>query len=287
MNYIFPLKGLLVALIMLGIVKSIAALNVYTISNAASFSNIENTKEGVIIVEGKYQDRNVYIANGWAQSGIGFCAYEVRVNGNLIIDEVNSSAFEVDLSIFNLKLGDDVIIEIRHKSGCAPKVLNPGSLKPTPTFETVDIKVSANGLLEWITKNEAGSLPYVVQQYKWNKWIEIGQVQGVGTPSTNSYAFLVDFNSGNNKFRVIQFDQTGKMKKSISTEIIAEKPAVNFVYNKKSKEVVFSSETIFEIHDEYGNLVMKGFGTSSKIHNLPNALYWLSYDNITESFEKK
>jgi hypothetical protein len=268
-------------------ISAVYGLKVESIHAITPSSNMENSKEGVIIVEGKYQDRNVYIANGWAQSGVGFCAYEVRVNGNLIIDEVNSSAFEVDLSLYNLRLGDDVIIEIRHKTGCEPKVLNPGSLKPSPTFETVDIKISPNGILEWVTKNETGSLPYIVQQYKWNKWIDIGQVQGIGTSEMNNYAFYVDFNSGNNKFRVIQFDQTGKIKKSNSTEIEAEKPVVNFVYNKKSKEIVFSSETIFEIHDEYGNLVMKGFGTSSKIHHLSNGLYWLSYDNITESFEKK
>jgi hypothetical protein len=279
-------KTLLIVLITLQ-TSVFSAMEILKLDAYHTSSVLENSKEGVIIIEGKYQDRNVYIANGWAQSGVGFCAYEVRVNGNLIIDEVNSSAFEVDLSMFNLKLGDDVVIEIRHKSGCAPKVLNPGSLKPAPTFETVDIHVSEDGMLEWITKNESGSLPYVVQQYKWNKWIDIGQVQGNGTSGLNNYAFHVDFNSGNNKFRVIQFDQTGKIKKSTSTEIEAEKPVVSFVYNKKAKEVVFSSETIFEIHDEYGNLVLKGFGTSAKLQNLPNSLYWLSYDNVTESFEKK
>ena len=80
-------------------------------------------------------------------------------------------------------------------------MLNPGGLQPKPTFNTVDISVSEDGFLEWITTDEFGSLPYMVEQYKWNKWMKVGEVQGVGTPGTNNYAFHVDFVSGKNKFR--------------------------------------------------------------------------------------
>lgn len=259
----------------------------FKFSTNFDYSSFRDTKEGVIIIEGKYQERNIYIANAFGASGIGFCTFEVRVNGDLVLDEINSSAFEIDLALFNFKLGDDVIIEIRHKNGCSPKVLNPGSLKPSPTFETVDIKVREDGFLEWITKNEQGSLPYIVQQYKWNKWVDIGVVQGNGSSALNNYAFFVEFNSGVNKFRVIQLDQTGKIKKSISTEIESTKPPLSFVFNRKTKDIVFSGETNFEIHDEFGNLVKKGFGTSTNLSSISNGLYWLSYDNITESFEKK
>jgi len=259
-------------------------LNSFTITSNTP-SNDE--KEGIIIIEGKYQDRNIYIANAFAEQGIGFCTYEVRVNGDLILDEINSTAFEIDLGNFNFKLGDDIIIEIKHKSGCSPKVLNPGSLKPSPTFETVDIKVSENGFLEWVTKNEQGSLPFIVQQYKWNKWVDIGVVQGNGSSKMNNYAYYVDFNSGINKFRVIQLDQTSKIKKSTSAEITSSIPQLSFTYNRKSKEIVFSGSTTFEVHNEFGDLVTKGFGTTADLSTLANGLYYLSYDNTTESFEKK
>jgi hypothetical protein len=259
-------------------------LNSFTITSNTP-SNDE--KEGIIIIEGKYQDRNIYIANAFAEQGIGFCTYEVRVNGDLILDEINSTAFEIDLGNFNFKLGDDIIIEIKHKSGCSPKVLNPGSLKPSPTFETVDIKVSENGFLEWVTKNEQGSLPFIVQQYKWNKWVDIGVVQGNGSSKMNNYAYYVDFNSGINKFRVIQLDQTSKIKKSTSAEITSSLPQLSFTYNRKSKEIVFSGSTTFEVHNEFGDLVTKGFGTTADFSSLANGLYYLSYDNTTESFEKK
>jgi len=43
---------------------------------------------GVLIVEGKYQQKNLYIQNGFSSNGVGFCAYEVKVNGQVTTDEV-------------------------------------------------------------------------------------------------------------------------------------------------------------------------------------------------------
>ena len=58
------------------------------------------TNAGVLIVEGKYQQKNLYIQNGFSSNGVGFCAYEVKVNGQVTADEVNSSAFEIDFAPF-------------------------------------------------------------------------------------------------------------------------------------------------------------------------------------------
>lgn len=252
---------------------------------ASSF--LDEEKDGVIILEGKYQHRNIFIAQALGSEGIGFCAYEIRVNGYLITDEINSSAFEIDLTPFNFEIGQDIVIEIKHKLGCAPKVLNPGGLKPTPTFETVDISIDESQILQWITKNESGSLPFIVQQYKWNKWIDIGQVQGNGTPEIANYAFHVDFTSGLNKFRVIQLDQSGKIKKSTSVEMESDRPQLTFIYNRNNQTIVFSDETGFEIHDKFGDLKLKGFGSTVDVSSLSKDAYWISFDNITETFSKK
>ncbi|MBT6438838.1 MAG: hypothetical protein HOK72_03960, partial [Flavobacteriales bacterium] len=88
-------------------------------------SNIDADREGIIILEGKYQNKNIFVSNAYGSEGYGYCTYEIRVNGDLITDGVNSSAFEIDLNNFKLELGDAVIIEIRHKRGCTPKVINP------------------------------------------------------------------------------------------------------------------------------------------------------------------
>jgi hypothetical protein len=250
-------------------------------------SNIDADREGIIILEGKYQNKNIYVSNAFGSEGYGYCTYEIRVNGDLITDGVNSSAFEIDLNNFKLELGDAVIIEIRHKRGCTPKVINPGGLTPEPTFVTQEITIEEDGFLEWVTTDEFGSLPYIIQQYKWSKWVDIGEVQGKGTPVTNNYAFYVEFISGVNKFRVIQRDGKGKIKKSTSVEITSLMPKLTYVYNKKERQIIFSGKTKYELYDKFGAIIIRGFGAIVDVSELVKESYWLSYDNLTESFVKK
>ncbi len=250
-------------------------------------SSIDAEREGIIILEGKYQNKNIYVSNAFGSPGYGYCTYEIRVNGDLITDGINSSAFEIDLNNFILEPGDDVIIEIRHKRGCTPKVINPGGLTPQPTFVTQEITIKEDGFLEWITTNEYGSLPYVIQQYKWSKWVDIGEVQGKGTPVTNNYAFYVEFVSGVNKFRVIQRDGKGKIKKTTSVETTSVMPKLTYVYNKKANQIIFSGKTKYELYDKFGEIIIRGFGAVVDVSELEKDSYWLSYDNLTEGFVKK
>jgi ribosomal protein S28E/S33 len=252
---------------------------------AFTWGNISH-EEGVIILEGKYQNRNIYVANPYTNNGVGYCTYEVRVNGDIISDEVNGKAFEIDLQQFDLNTGEKVIIEIKHKGGCAPKVLNPGGLRPKPTFVTNSIDLDNTGFLEWTTTNEAGALNFIVQQYKWNKWVDVGQVTGEGTPSANNYGFKVKLTSGVNKFRVMQRNYEGKIKKSTSIELVSDLPKLTFVYNNRSKEIVFSSDTQYEIHDEFGRMVKRGFASSVDVEDLIKGDFYLSYDNSTDSFTR-
>jgi len=53
-----------------------------------------NSKAGVIVLEGNYQGKNLYVQNPFAGSGVGFCVSEVIINGEVSTDEINSSAFE-------------------------------------------------------------------------------------------------------------------------------------------------------------------------------------------------
>lgn len=257
-----------------------------SLPTSVNLEGISDDREGVIVLEGKYQNRNIYVTNAISDMGVGYCAYEIRVNGELITDEINSSAFEIDLSHYELNLGDEVVIEIRHKTGCTPKVINPGGLKPMPTFETKDIKIDDNGFLEWVTEGEFGSLPFVIEQYKWNKWVPVGEVQGKGSSGINNYAFHVDFVSGENKIRVVQYGDH-KTKKSKSVIYISDKPAPTFIYNKKTQKVVFSEDTSFEVYDKFGNMLKRGFGDVLDVNDLPKDEYWLSFDNTSEKLLKK
>lgn len=247
---------------------------------------------GVIVLEGNYQGKNLYIQNPFAGSGVGFCVQEVKVNGNTTTDEILSSAFEIDFRNLQLKIGDKVEVKITHKDDCKPKVLNPEVLKPKSTFEIVSMSVGTDMAFKWSTKGETGKLPYIIEQFRWNKWVKVGEVEGNGTPDQNNYSFLVAPHSGKNQYRVKQVDYTGQPKLSKTVDYNSTSPEITFSPAKVSKEIGFfagstPTETMFEIYDQFGNIVKRGFASTVDASNLPKGAYYLNYDNKMGEFIKK
>ena len=79
---------------------------------------------GEIVLKGTFQGENLFVKNPFAPSGVGFCIYEVAVNGLTTTDEINSSAFEVDLGVYEFAIGDKISVTIKYKNDCLPKILN-------------------------------------------------------------------------------------------------------------------------------------------------------------------
>ena len=243
-----------------------------------------------IKVSGIYQGENLYIMNPFAPSGVGFCIYEVLINGEISTDEISSSAFEIDLSILGFTLGQNIEIIIKHRDGCNPQVLNPEVLKPKSTFTIESIQVDKTEKLTWICSGELGTLPFYVEQFKWNKWVRISTINGVGTPGIHNYSATVHFITGVNKFRIKQVDYTKKPRYSqILTYKHLAAPVTFKPGNgmKTSKEVTFSAPTNYEIYDYYGQLKKKGYGTVEDVSSYKAGTYFINYDNKTETFEKK
>ena len=259
---------------------------IFTIAVLTALFTVQATA-GVVILEGKYQLRNLYVLNAQTSSGVGFCVYEITVNGDITGDEVNSDSFEIDLSQYALSLGDPVEVKIMYKDDCKPKVLNPEALQPNPTFDVKEISISESGLLSWTTMNEQGMLPFVVQQYKWNKWVSLGEVGGVGTSNLNNYQFQIGPISGENRVRVIQKNYKGKMRISDEVTFSNSKPGVTYSYDKKKDEIYFSDETAFEIYNSYGQIAKRGYGKSVSVSNLRKSTYYLTYDSSIDEFIKK
>lgn len=259
------------------------AITIFLLFIAFSISSFA----GEITLQGIYQGKNLYIMNPFASSGVGFCIYEVTVNGQTTTDEINSSAFEIDLSVYQFKITDKIIVNIKYKENCIPKILNPEVLKPKSTFVISTIKIERDGTLKWTTKQESGSLPYIIEQYRWNKWVKTGKVQGKGSSVSNNYTYKIKPHSGNNKFRVKQIDYSKKPRYSKDVTYKSFKPVVTFTPLKPTTEIVFSTETKYEIYDYYGNIVLKGFGAKVDISGLKNDNYFINYDNIMGEFKKR
>lgn len=226
--------------------------------------------------------------NPFGNDGVGFCVFEVYVNGELTRDEINSSAFAIDFSILGIKKGEDVDIVLNHKEGCGPLVLNPEAIKPHSTFEIEQIKVKSN-TLSWTSTKESGSLPFEIEQFRWNKWVKAGEVRGQGTSEKHEYSFKLSPYSGENKVRVKQTDYTGKPRYSEAVVYNPKISAVTFSPEKPDNVISFSRETRFEVFDKFGNLVNTGFGRSLDISDLTSGEeYYLNYDNsFGGTFKKK
>lgn len=243
-------------------------------------------------LEGHYQGKSLFIQNPLDEDGFGFCITKVTVNGNPISASVQTTAFELSFEEFTLNVGDPVFIVLEHGLGCLPKVLNPEVLLPKSTFEIQSMTCSEEGTLEWKTTKEAGKLTYVIEQFRWDKWVVIGEVNGKGTPSLNEYNFKITPHSGINKVRVIQIDYSGK--KRVSKDVSFENKSIGDIsFNpRKVKDIIkFSTksgpiETKYEIFDYYGNIVKKGFGIEIDCSNLRNGFYYINYDNKSGKFMK-
>jgi hypothetical protein len=242
-------------------------------------------------IEGTYQGKNIYVQNPMDDEGFGYCATKVTVNGDIMPGGTNMGAFEIDFSNFNIAIGEPVFIVIEHNDGCKPKILNPEVLLPRSTFKVVEMNVTQGGKLTWETIEEQGKLPYVVEQYRWNKWVTVGEVQGKGTQGNNTYEFQVTPHSGENTMRVVQVDHSGTKRTSKEVKFQSTVPTVMKSPAKVKDIINFTAngqavETRYEIYDAYGNIVKKGVGSSVNCENLLRGVYYINFDNLNEKFIK-
>ncbi|HIP36308.1 MAG TPA: T9SS type A sorting domain-containing protein [Crocinitomix sp.] len=243
-------------------------------------------------LEGHYQGKNLFVQNPEDEDGFGFCVTNVTVNGDPMSDGVESSAFEIPFEEFGIKIGDPVFIVLEHGMGCKPKILNSEVLLPKSTYEIQNISCTPDGKLEWSTTGESGKLAFVIEQYRWNKWVVVGEVDGKGTSGPNKYTFEVSPHSGENKIRVAQTDHTGKKRPSKAVTFVntsIKEPEFNPKRVKKIIKFTASGkpiETKYEIFDAYGNIVKKGVGSQVDCSNLKKGAYYINYDNKNEKFIK-
>ena len=247
-----------------------------------------NLFAGELVLEGLYLGKNLLVINPFAdETNKSFCIVEVDVNGTPIADDINNSSFEIDFTTQGLKAGDKVSVKIQHKDGCTPKVINPEVLKPTASFSMVSIKVDDKNL-KWVTRGEIGSLPFTVEEFRWNNWRKIAEVPGLGTPEKADYIVPVNSHVGANKYRISQTDYTHKPKfsKVAQYQTPMNVPEVTFQIEKGTK-IKFSVETMYQIYDNFAKFIKEGVEKEVDISDLEKGLYHLYYDDKSADFTKK
>src|SRR4051812_25726423 len=121
--------------------------SLFVFSNLFCFS-----QESVMDLNGRYEGKNIYVQNPFADRNGYYCVTKVLVNGKPTSDTINASAFSVNLQLLHLKKGDSVHLQIFHHPDCKPKILQD-FYDPKSVYEIVSIQIDSGGILRWKTKN--------------------------------------------------------------------------------------------------------------------------------------
>ncbi|MFT4777738.1 MAG: hypothetical protein ACI80P_000008 [Flavobacteriales bacterium] len=231
---------------------------------------------GVFVYNGVYQGKDLYVKNPFAGDGVGFCVFEVKVNGEVTSDEINSSAFAIDLELYKLKIGTPIEITIRTKEDCEPNIINIDAIAPASTYSLDEIALVGNQTLTWKTSKESSNIPFVVEQFKWNKWVDVAEVVGEGKSKGNVYTTEISTHNGENTFRLRQDDAMGSHY-SDRYVVQVTTPEINIITDKIFEKIEFSSKTDFEVFDEYGIVVAQGRGASLDCAKWTPGSYYINY----------
>jgi len=238
-------------------------------------------------IKGVFKGANVYIMNPFAKTQDCFTIESISINEKTYTEDMGSSAFEIDLAHMDFKLGEDLRFCFKYKDSITPSIINMEAIQAVSSFKVKKASIDKDQFLNWKCSNEMGSLPFNVQQYRWDKWITVGQLRGIGTYGINHYRIKVPIHSGENMFRIHQVDYTEKDNYSDTIQYKSKIKPVTLVNKKVKSKLMFSAPTQFEIFDLFGNLIFDGFGKEVRFDDLIPGKYYVNYDNTIGEFIKE
>ena len=238
-----------------------------------------------IVLTGKYYETNLYIFNPSVVDS--FSIFMVVVNQDSLYGELKSNAIEVDFQLLGIEPEADVQVVIYFDSLHPPLVVNPEVLYSSTKFKFSKPRIKKD-VISWRVYGDVGEYPFEIQQFKWNMWRVVAEVDPLDTVENNYYSVQISPHSGVNTFRL--------KTKNIEGEVVYSKEAtyrppwikpVTIKSYKVREELEFSSETEYEIYDKNGKLIVKGVDRYVDMTSYPSGFYWINYDNQSEKIKKK
>jgi hypothetical protein len=243
-----------------------------------------------LVLQGHYSGKNLYVINPTVVVGrdSSFCVKKVAVNNLTTKDEIHSNSFQVDFSQLGIQTGTTVKICITYGKGCTPTVVNPEALQTKSNFSFVSTKIDKTSKLIWTVKGDLYS-SFIIEQFRWNKWMTIAEVDDADTLKKNVYSFELKPHYGVNQFRISHTDEKGNTvyTKTIKYQAPTSVKEIFLIATKVTDDISFTGETTYEIFDNDGNFISDGYGSKVMITDLPKGKYTVNYDNKTETISKK
>jgi hypothetical protein len=239
---------------------------------------------GILTLSGVYQGKNLYVQNPFTGNMKDFCSNDVYVNDVKMSVNIESSAYEIDLS--HLKVNDPVTIKITHKDDCKPKVLNPQVIRASSSFQFSAFTVD-KAVVIWATKGEKPRGKFFIEHFVNNTWVIVKEVPGKGSVILNNYDVESHHHSGLNKYRAKYLESDGQVFYSQVFEYSSDLPEVTFYPKRVTDKIYLSREAEYEVLDQYGNAVRKGKNKEIDIASTGEGVYYLNVDNKTYKLYKK
>ncbi len=233
-----------------------------------------------------YYGTNVYVYNPSVADS--FSIHTLIVNKDTIREELRTNGIEIDLSTYNFDEGDRVSINVIYEGKFPPVIVNPEALMPPVKFRISKPVFNKHEELQWQVRGVPGDYPIVVEQYKWNQWKKVAEVDPIDTVANNIYKIHIRPHSGKNIYRVKSFNIKGE--EVMSRDVIFNASGYSPVYiqtKKITNEIALSSKTEYEIYDLKSNLLLSGYDRYIKVDKLPKGKYLLFFDNQIQEFKKK
>jgi len=245
---------------------------------------VTGAKAGILTVSGVYQGKNLYVQNPFTGNMKDFCTNDVFVNDVKVMTNIQSSAYEIDLS--NLKLNDPVTVKITHKDDCKPKILNPQVIRASSNFQFSSFNIDPESIT-WATKGEKPRGKFFVEHFINNSWVTVKEVSGKESGMLNNYEIKAAHHSKLNKYRIKYLESDGQVFYSQVIEFNSDLPAISWYPKRITDKIYLSREADFEVLDAYGNVVRKGVGKEINMADLSAGVYYLNVDNTTNKVLKK
>lgn len=240
---------------------------------------------GEIVLSGVYQGKNIYVQNPFSADKKNFCTDEVFINEVKKMENIKSSAFEIDLSY--LAMNDPVTIRIIYKEECMPKVLNSYVLRPSATFQFNAFDVTPSEI-NWTTTGEKNQFVYYIEQLVNNNWLVVTSIKAKGEKEAGIYNLPVSHKYKVNKYRIKAQDQDSHQiyySKAVDFAVGAE--PITFYPKSVINKITLSREANYKVLSAKGEVLREGKGTEIPLADLKTGVYYLDIDKKTEKFFKK
>lgn len=233
---------------------------------------------------GFYHGQNVFVRNSYLGSEVGFCIEAIYLNGTLVAQNPNISAYEIPMD--HLEFDSRVVIRITHQDVCQPELANPEVIEEDLKFSWLKVYVNEEQII-WVTTKEGEFGYYIVQKEEEGAWQALDTVKTKGGIFINQHSLAIDHIQGDNHYRVIYFDEAGNEKVSESFNFHSDKREISHVINEDNWVIEFTEEVSFLLYNENSRIIKRGKDVSCDIKKLPRGIYTIKYDGKEVPFEKK